>query len=146
MLTRDQVIDALNELVQITEDSHEGYRGAAETAAETDLRVLFHDLSTQRGAMVRELHTNVAGQGGVPAEAGTLFASARRAFAGLRAAVLGNDRQAILREIERGEGEAVRRYERTLERDLPPDVSAVVSRHLYRLRGDRDRIADLRAD
>lgn len=145
MLTRDQVVDALNDLVQITEDSHEGYRRAAETAADADLKALFNDLAAQRGAMVRELQAKVAEQGGIPADRGTLLGTAHRAFDGLKAAVLGNDRQAILQAIERGEGEAVRRYERTLERDLPPDVSAVVSRHLHRLRGDRDCIADLRA-
>jgi uncharacterized protein (TIGR02284 family) len=145
MLTRDQVVDALNELVQITEDSHEGYRGSAESAVESDLKALFNDLSAQRGAMVRELQAKVAANGGVPAESGTLLGTAHRAFTGLKAAVLGNDRQGILREIERGEGEAVRRYERTLERDLPPDVSAIIGRHLHRLRGDRDRISDLRA-
>ena len=61
-MTKDEIVDTLNDLIQITEDSHEGYRKSAEDAEEQDL-VLFNDLSAQRGAMVRDLQKHVAEQG-----------------------------------------------------------------------------------
>ncbi|HYD30065.1 MAG TPA: PA2169 family four-helix-bundle protein [Azospirillaceae bacterium] len=142
-MTRDEVIDTLNDLIQITEDSHEGYRKAAEDSDDQDLKLLFNDLSAQRGAMVRDLQTLVAAEGGAPEASGTMLGSAHRFFLDLKSTVLGRNRQTIIREVERGESEAARRYEQALERDLPPNLSLAVAQHLARLRADRDRVAAL---
>jgi uncharacterized protein (TIGR02284 family) len=56
---------------------------------------------------------------------------------------MGRDRTAILQEIERGESEAVRRYEQALDKDLPTHLAGVISQHLSRLKSDRDRVAAL---
>ena len=49
-----------------------------------------------------------------------MLGGAHRFFVDLKSSVLGRDRTAILQEIERGENEAIRRYERALDKDLPP--------------------------
>jgi uncharacterized protein (TIGR02284 family) len=143
-MTKDEIVDTLNDLIQITEDSHEGYRKSAEDAKEPDLKSLFNDLSAQRGAMVRDLQKHVAEQGGAPEASGTILGGAHRFFVGLKSAVLGRDRAAILQEVERGETEAVRRYEQALDKDLPPHLASVISQHLARFRSDRDRVASIK--
>jgi uncharacterized protein (TIGR02284 family) len=142
-MTKDEIVDTLNDLIQITEDSHEGYRKSAEDAEEQDLKSLFNDLSAQRGAMVRDLQKHVAEQGGAPEASGTILGGAHRFFVGLKSSVMGRDRTAILQEIERGESEAVRRYEQALDKDLPTHLAGVISQHLSRLKSDRDRVAAL---
>jgi uncharacterized protein (TIGR02284 family) len=142
-MTKDEIVDTLNDLIQITEDSHEGYRKSAEDAEEQDLKSLFNDLSAQRGAMVRDLQKHVAEQGGAPEASGTMLGGAHRFFVGLKSAVMGRDRTAILQEIERGESEAIRRYEQALDKDLPPHLTGVISQHLARLRSDRDNVASM---
>jgi len=143
-MTKDEIVDTLNDLIQITEDSHEGYRKSAEDAKDADLKSLFNDLSAQRGAMVRDLQKHVAEQGGAPEASGTVLGGAHRFFVDLKSAVMGRDREAILREVERGESEAVRRYEQALDKDLPPHLASAVSQHLSRFRSDRDRIASIK--
>jgi uncharacterized protein (TIGR02284 family) len=143
-MTKDEIVDTLNDLIQITEDSHEGYRKSAEDADEPDLKSLFNDLSAQRGAMVRDLQKHVAEQGGAPEASGTIMGGAHRFFVGLKSAVVGRDRTAILQEVERGESEAVRRYEQALDKDLPPHLASVIGQHLSRFRSDRDRIASMK--
>lgn len=143
-MTQDEIVDTLNDLIQITEDSHEGYRKAAENAVDEDLKILFNDLSAQRGAMVRDLQKRVAEQGGAPEDTGTFMGSAHRFFVDLKATVLGRDRAAILDEVQRGESEAVRRYEQALAKDMPRELAAAIGGHLSRLRADRDRMAALR--
>jgi uncharacterized protein (TIGR02284 family) len=142
-MTKDEIVDTLNDLIQITEDSHEGYRKSAEDAEEQDLKSLFNDLSAQRGAMVRDLQKHVAEQGGAPEASGTILGGAHRFFDGLKSSVMGRDRTAILQEVERGEGEAIRRYEQALDKDLPAYLAGVISQHLTRLRSDRDRVASM---
>lgn len=143
-MERAQIVDLLNDLIQITEDSHEGYRKSAENAEREDLKLLFNDLAAQRGAMVRDLQKLVAEQGGAPESTGTILGGAHRFFVDLKAAVLGQDRSAILQEVERGESEAVRRYEQALETELPPHLRDAVAGHLDRIRSDRDRIATIK--
>jgi uncharacterized protein (TIGR02284 family) len=142
-MTKDEIVDTLNDLIQITEDSHEGYRKSAEDAEEEDLKSLFNDLSAQRGAMVRDLQKHVAEQGGAPEASGTMLGGAHRFFVDLKSSVMGRDRTAILQEIERGENEAIRRYEQALDKDLPAYLSGVISQHLTRLRSDHDRVASM---
>lgn len=151
-MEKDEIVDTLNDLIRIVEDSHEAYRQAAESAAEAtdgvpgadDLKALFNDLAAQRGAIVRELQRLVAEIGGAPDVGGTMLGGAHRFFLELRAAVMGRDRAAILNEVERGESECVRRYDDALAKDLPLPVTAVIAQHLDRIRVDRDRMAALR--
>jgi uncharacterized protein (TIGR02284 family) len=142
-MTKDEIVDTLNDLIQITEDSHEGYRKSAEDADEQDLKSLFNDFSAQRGAMVRDLQKHVAEQGGAPEASGTILGGAHRFFVDLKSSVLGRDRAALLQEVERGENEAIRRYEQALDKELPTHLASVISQHLSRLRSDRDRIASM---
>lgn len=142
-MTREKIVDTLNDLIQITEDSHEGYRKSAEDVDDPELKDLFNDLAAQRGAMVRELQKFVAEQGGAPESTGTVLGGAHRVFIDLKAAVLGRDRHAILAEVERGESEAVRRYEQALEVELPQHLRDAVAEHLDRIRLDRDRMTML---
>ncbi len=139
-----EIVDTLNDLIRIVQDSHDGYQQAAESGEDEEFKALFSDLAAQRGAIVRELQRLVAEQGGAPDIGGTIFGGAHRFFLGLRAAVLGHEREAILAEVQRGETECVRRYDEALAKALPPEIADVVSRHLGRIRADRDRMAALR--
>lgn len=143
-MEKTEIVDTLNDLIRIVEDSHEGYRQAAESAEEEDLKALFNDLSAQRGAIVRELQRLVAEQGGAPDMGGTMMGGAHRFFLELKTAVLGRDRAAILTEVERGEDECIRLYEGALAKELPLPITAVTAQHLDRIRVDRDRMAALR--
>jgi uncharacterized protein (TIGR02284 family) len=142
-MDKAEIVNTLNDLIGITEDSHEGYRKSAEDSEDTDLKSLFNDLSAQRGAMVRELQKLVAEAGGAPEAGGTMLGGAHRFFVDLKSTVLGRDRVAILREVERGESECVRRYESAAAKDLPPHIATAIDRQLARIRADRDRIAGI---
>lgn len=144
MMGKDEIVDTLNDLIRIVEDSHEGYRQAAEAVREEDLKALFNDLAAQRGAIVRELQRLVAEQGGAPDMGGTVIGGAHRFFLELKNNVLGHDREAILNEVQRGETECVNRYDVALAKELPLPITTVVVQHLDRIRVDRDRMSMLR--
>ena len=144
MLGKDQIVDTLNDLIRIVEDSHEAYRQAAESLEDEELKALFNDLAAQRGAIVQEVQRLVAEQGGAPDMGGTMMGGAHRFFLDLKANVLGHDREAILAEVQRGESECVRAYEEALAKELPLPITAVAVQHLDRIRADHDRMTLLR--
>lgn len=144
VLGKNALVDTLNDLIRIVEDSHEAYRQAAETSGEEDLKALFNDLAAQRGAIVRELQRLVAEQGGAPDMGGTVLGGAHRVFFGLKTAVLGGDRASLLGEVERVETECIRSYDSALEKPLPDAVVTMLNQHVGRIRADCDRMAALR--
>lgn len=143
-MTKAAIVDTLNDLIRIVEDSHEGYRQAAEGATEGDLKAVFNDLAAQRGAIVRELQRGVAEIGGAPDMGGTMLGGAHRFLLDLRRAVVGLDRDAVLGELDRAEGECARQYEAALDKGPPAAVAAALTEQLARIRADRQRIGALR--
>ena len=141
---KDRIVDSLNDLIHIVEDSHEGYRRATGDSDDKTLKVLFDDLAAERGAVVRELQHQVAELGSAPATSGSLLGSAHRLFVDLKSILARQDRAAILSEVERGETECVRRFEHALDQDLPRHVAELVQDHLARLKRDLDRVTALR--
>ncbi|HYD99759.1 MAG TPA: PA2169 family four-helix-bundle protein [Alphaproteobacteria bacterium] len=144
-MNNSDIIESLNDLVQITEDSRDGYHRSAEDAKDADIKALFQDLATQRAGMVSELQNLVRQLGGEPKDSGTILAGAHRVYLDLKTAVTGQDRNAVIGSVEFGESEALRRYENVLQKDLPSDVAMVVRRLHDRFRSDRDRVAQLRS-
>ncbi|WP_207478331.1 PA2169 family four-helix-bundle protein [Arenibaculum pallidiluteum] len=144
-MDNSKAIETLNDIIQITEDSNEGYRESAKDAKDADLKTLFTDLASQRASMVRELQDMVTRLGGQPSDSATILGSAHRFFVNLKSAVTGQDREAVLKEVERGESEAVRRHENALQVDaLPAEARSLIQRHLERFRSDRDRMTALK--
>lgn len=144
MIGRDQLVDALNGLIHIVEDSHEGYRQAAENATDDGMKALFNDVAAQRGAIVRDVQRLVAAQGGAPGMGGTVTGGALRFFLDLKQAVLGHDRAALLDGIDRGETECLRLYDETLDQDIPAEVRSMLARHRDRIGLDFARMNGLR--
>jgi len=144
-MDNSKAIETLNDIIQITEDSHDGYRESAKDAKDADLKTLFTDLASQRSAMVRELQDQVRRLGGQPSDSATILGSAHRFFVNLKSMVTGQDREAVLKEVERGESEAVRRHENALQVGaLPAEARTLIQRHLERFRTDRDRMTALK--
>lgn len=143
-MDRTDVIENLNDLIQITEDSRDGYQRASEDGKDADLFALFSELARQRAAMVDGLQAEVRRLGGEPKDSGTLLAGAHRFYLDVVSAVAANHREIVLKEVERGETEAVRRFESVLAQPLPPETAAVVRQLLDRFRVDRSRMTLLK--
>ena len=66
---QDGIIADLNALIAACKDREQGYRTAAETACNHDLKALLHSYERQSAEFVAELRAEVARRGGAPAEA-----------------------------------------------------------------------------
>jgi len=141
-LDRDAVVDMLNDLIRVTEDSHLGYQRAAEDAADAALKELLNDIAAQRGAIVRDLQARVAALGGAPEATGTFLGGAHRMVEEIKAVFGARHQDAIVADIVRTEMETLGRFEREAERnDLPVEVRAALMEHAVRIQADRERVA-----
>ncbi len=140
---RDDVVDALNQLIETCRDGEAGFREAAEGVQDANLARLFRSYSAQRAQFVAELDAQVRRLGGDPAQRGHAAASAHRGWMNLRHALTGGSDAAVVAEAERGEDHAVRAYEKALEADLPEDLRLIVERQYMEVREAHDHVRSL---
>ena len=120
-------ISTLNTLIASALDSMDCYIAAADDTRSEQLGGLFRARAYERGIVAHSFQVHVSRLGGKPADGGTLLAGAHRVFMNLKGAVTGKDVQAIVSEVERGEGHIKAKFETALKDDtLSAPVKATI--------------------
>lgn len=138
-----QIISTLNQLIQTLKDGEEGFKQASEGVTDPEIKVLLLDYSEQRREFAHELQDQVASLGNEPQEAGSVLGALHRGWIDIKAAVSGQDEDAIIAECERGEDAAVETYTEALSQDLPSDLEAIIQRQYVDIKDAHDRIRAL---
>ena len=100
MDNQDQ-ITTLNELIETTHDSINGYEDSAKNIESERLREIFRKRADERQSVVQDLRNEVRRLGGEPEESGTFLGKAHQRFEDLKAAVTGRDEEGIINEVGR---------------------------------------------
>jgi len=144
MDNQDQ-ITTLNELIETTLDSINGYEDSAGNIDNDRLREIFRQRADERQQIVQDLRNEVRRLGGNPEESGTLLGKAHQRFEDLKAAITGRDEQAIVNEVERGEDYIKAKYEAALEKgSLTGDSRVAVERAYQSVRAGHDQMSQLK--
>jgi uncharacterized protein (TIGR02284 family) len=141
---RDDVIDALNDLIETCKDGEYGFRACADQAKRPDLKsVLMQRADDCRGG-AQELAEQVRGLGGKPEEGGSAMGAVERGWVAVRTTLSTYDDLAVLEECERGEDNALARYRKALKKPLPAGVKLIVERQMQGVQRNHDQIKMLR--
>jgi uncharacterized protein (TIGR02284 family) len=144
MDNQDQ-ITTLNELIETTVDSVNGYEDSAGNIDNERLREIFRQRADERQQVVQDLRNEVRRLGGNPEESGTFLGKAHQRFEDLKAAITGRDEKAIVNEVERGEDYIKAKYEAALNSDnLTGESRQVVERCYQSVRSGHDQISQLK--
>jgi uncharacterized protein (TIGR02284 family) len=144
-MANDDIIDALNDLIETSKDGETGFRDAYEHAQAPELKQVFLARAEDCRNAVIELQGLVSRLGGTPEDSGTLTEAMHRGWASAKGALSGYSAQSLLEETERGEDVAMDRYRKALGADdLPSDVRAVVERQFEGVKRNHAQIRTLR--
>jgi len=143
-LSNDDVISALNGLIQTCKDGQDGFKDAAEGIERSELKTVFYEFSQQRAEFVGVLQELVRSLGGDPEKGGSVSAALHRGWMDIKSLVTGKDEESILNECERGEDYAKDAYADALKTALPANVSTVVSQQSQAVLAAHNRIKALR--
>lgn len=143
-MDQDDIISTLNNLIETSRDGEQGFRTAAEHATDTQLKSLLASRAQSCAASVRELQDRVIALGGEPSNGSTISGTLHRRWVDIKGAILKQDDQAILNEVERGEDVAVASYRKVMAKGLPADVLALVERQYQGALRNHDQIRQLR--
>src|SRR5579864_5367809 len=108
-LSRDELIDILNDLLETCYDGLDGFRTAASTIERPEAIMLFQSRIQRIDEAAAELYTAIRRLGGHPMEHGHPQARVHRGWIHLRHAMAQEGDNAVLAEVERGEEESIRR-------------------------------------
>lgn len=138
-------VKVINALISTTIDSVEGYRAAADDAANDQFRSIFTSRADEREEVVRELQEHVRELGGKPEDDGSALAGAHRFMMNVRDALTGRDDDAVIAEVERGEDHIKHKYEAALsDMELSPQCRDIVQRCFRSVKEGHDQMRDLK--
>ena len=135
----------LNTLIGTLIDSIDGYQKAAADTTNARFAEMFNARARERQHAVTTLQAAVARLGGNPEDDGTVAGSVHRGWINLKEAVLGNDDEAIVNEVERGEDYLKEKFEAARDHvDLPADARAAVEEAWTSVRAGHDEMSALK--
>jgi uncharacterized protein (TIGR02284 family) len=125
----EDVIAALNDLIETCKDAEQGFRTAAERAGKDwnpEFRTLLNVLAQQRARFAAELQNEVLHRGGDPAKSGHVSTGFQRGWMNLNLLLVGSSEPSIIAECESSELAAMKNYETALKTNLPSDLFSIV--------------------
>ena len=144
MMTNEQVVETLNDLIETSKDGEYGFESCAEYVDSQELRNLFTARAQECRQAAEELKTLVVQYGGTPDKGGTASGALHRGWVSVRGTLSGNDDKAMLDECERGEDSAKAAYSDALKLGLPANVDDIVRQQSQGIQAAHNRIKELR--
>lgn len=139
---REQQIDTLNDLIQVTRDSAEFYGDAAKEVENPELKNLFTDMAQSKNGLVGAMSREVHAAGDEPAESGTFRGSLRKFYTDVRSK-FGDTDYAFVSELEQSEDRLMNAYNDVMkDDDVPAPVKQTVSQYLPAIQQHHDLMRD----
>lgn len=138
-------ISTLNTLIATTIDSITGYENSAKDIENHRFAEIFRQRANERQQVVEQLRSEVRRLGGDPEDSGSFMGKTHQRFEDLKAAITGQDEQAIINEVERGEDYLKEKFETALNSDtLSGEARSVVERCYQSVRSGHDQMSQLK--
>ncbi|MGB8769680.1 MAG: PA2169 family four-helix-bundle protein [Candidatus Korobacteraceae bacterium] len=145
MSGRKYVVDALQELIQISRDGQNGYRGGAEHAKDPQLRRFLDSVSLARAKFAGDLESHAVRLGKTDVDrSGSALGAIHRGWTDLKANLGGGD-DTILSSMETGDSYAKERYDKYIKSaKLPDDILGTIRNQAQTIVGTLDRVRAMR--
>jgi len=142
MKNQNEIID---NLIETLKDGEEGFKQAAESVKDPQLKSLFSEYSQQRARFAVELRSKAQRPDERDSKiSGSAAGALHRGWINLKSAITQGDDHAILAECERGEDSAVEEFTKALNDGLSAPVQEIVSRQYAEIKQAHDRVKQLR--
>ncbi|MGK7390451.1 MAG: ferritin-like domain-containing protein [Candidatus Cyclobacteriaceae bacterium M2_1C_046] len=127
MENRTRAVGKLNELLEKNNDAEKGYREAAKNADNSLLQNMLNNEAEKRKKFGLKIKDEIAKLGGIPEKGDSQASKVHRTWMDVKAALAPNTDDAIVKECERGDKNAIKEYEEVLkESDLTPSSLKLV--------------------
>lgn len=138
-------IDVINSLIEVTIDSANGYRKAAEVTDNSRFRDLFVSRADERQRLAMTMQEFVRSQGGNPVDGGSFAATAHRFFVDLHTKLTGRDDEAVVSDVEAGEDYIKAQFEEASHNtDVTPAAKTLIESGKRIVLAGHDQMRDIK--
>ena len=120
-MDKSKCINELNNLLTRTYDAEAGYKDAAANSQNANLASMFKNNAEQRYNFGHEIKECIKHLGGKPDKGQSIEGKIHQTWMDIRSSVASNDDLAVLKEVDRGEANALETYNEVLA-NLPKDL------------------------
>jgi len=122
-----EISNKLNELIEKNMNAKDGYEKAIEKIDNSEIKGFFKSRAVERARFVKDLRSEVWGNGEIPENSGNINGEIHRNWMSLKALFSSNDEEVMLEETIRGEKSSLEEYREILsEYALPHNVETLL--------------------
>lgn len=142
--THKDTVNVLQGILEKNYDAEKGYKKAMQDAKNPALKGFLQKQAAQRSHFATAIDKELRDLGETPKESGSVTGSLHRAWIDIKSSVSGNDDEAVLEEVIRGEKASVDEYEDVMNNNtLAPQINSVLQTQLRDIQGTLNRVKTL---
>lgn len=139
-----ETVNLLQGILEKNYDAEKGYKKAMTDAENPALKNFLQAQALQRSNFATAIDKELRDLGEEPKESGSVTGSLHRAWIDIKSSVAGNDDEAVLEEVIRGEKASVDEYQDAINNNaLPPKIDSVLKSQLRDIQGTLSRVKTL---
>src|SRR5690606_26614321 len=142
--THKDTVNVLQGIIEKNYDAEKGYKKAMEDAKNPALKNFLKRQAVQRSTFATAIDKELRNLGEAPKESGSMTGTLHRAWIDIKSSLAGNDDEAVLEEVIRGEKASVEEYEDAIKNTtLAPQILSVLQSQLNDIQGTLNRVKTL---
>ena len=139
-----ETVNVLQSIIEKNYDAEKGYKKAMLDAKNPALKGFLQQQAAQRSRFATTIDNELRQLGEQPKDSGSLTGTLHRAWIDIKSSLAGNDDEAVLEEVIRGEKASVEEYQDVLDKHmLDPKISGVLNSQLQDIQSTLNRVKRL---
>lgn len=142
--THKDTVNVLQGILEKNYDAEKGYTKAMKDAKTTALKGFLQQQAAQRSRFATAIDYQLRQLNETPIESGSVTGTLHRAWIDIKSSVAGNDDEAVLEEVIRGEKASVEEYQDVLKNNtLSPTITEELQSQLGDIQSTLNRVKKL---
>ncbi|MCK7589635.1 PA2169 family four-helix-bundle protein [Subsaxibacter sp. CAU 1640] len=139
-----ETVNVLQGIIEKNYDAEKGYKKAMEDAKNPALKGFLQDQAARRSRFATAIDQKLRQLGETPKEKGSTTGTLHRAWIDIKSSLAGNDDEAVLEEVIRGEKASVDEYQDVLNKHtLSPEITHELQTQLGDIQGTLNKVKRL---
>ena len=142
--THKDTVNALQGILEKNYDAEKGYKKAMQDAENPALKNFLKQQAAMRSNFATAIDKELRDLDVEPKESGSITGSLHRAWIDIKSSVAGDDDEAVLEEVIRGEKASVDEYQNVMkDTALAPKINSVLQSQMRDIQNTLDRVKTL---
>ncbi|MEZ4801680.1 MAG: PA2169 family four-helix-bundle protein [Gelidibacter sp.] len=142
--THKETVNVLQDIIEKNYDAEKGYTKAMQDAKNPALKGFLQQQAARRSRFATAIDQKLRQLGETPKDSGSVTGTLHRAWIDIKSSLAGNDDEAVLEEVIRGEKASVDEYQDVLKKHhLSPEITQELQSQVGDIQGTLNKVKRL---